>query len=73
MFSQSLPGRAENGWSGYCTTKRKCNEYSTVEVGDGGCAYLKWQILWLLKVVWAGVSTCTLKVACFLEAINWSR
>jgi hypothetical protein len=39
----------------------------------GGFAYLKGQRLCLPKVVWAGISSCTLKMAHFLENINWNR
>jgi hypothetical protein len=41
--------------------------------GGGGCAYLKGQRLYLLKVVCASICTCILKMACFLETINWNQ
>jgi hypothetical protein len=40
--------------------------------GGGGFAYLKGQRLCLLKVLWANISSCTVRMACFSETINWS-
>lgn len=77
-FSQSFPARVEKGMGRILHHKKKValqlplSWHRLWREGGGGFAYLEVQRLGLLKVVCAGISACTLKMAHFLKTINWN-